>query len=328
MRFTDLHPPLSPLLAAVEERVAEVQRTNYAFLGLAARRALSGRGKRLRPALLLLAAEAAGGAGDTSVVLAAVVEIAHAASLVHDDVVDGAESRRGRRSPNALWGNKLSVLLGDYLVARAFDLIPRSEGEWVAPLLARTARDMCTAQMEELRSAGSPLSEQQYMAIVRGKTASLTSLCCRLGASTAGSPESLIEALAGFGEAFGIAFQLADDILDLVGTNGRSGKPEGRDILERKYTLPLILASGLGGRAIRAGIRRRVASSMEVATVSEVRELVESSGAIRPAWERVREWLAKAENALSPLPVSSARNALAAACREGFPLPVMAGKQS
>jgi octaprenyl-diphosphate synthase len=312
-------------MAAMEGRLRGALDDQTGFLVSAARRVLSGRGKRLRPSLLLLSAEAVGRANETSLALAAMVELAHAASLVHDDVVDGAESRRGRRSANALWGNRLSVLLGDYLVAQAFRLMPEASREWVTPLLAKTADVMCAAQAEELRASGATLSEEAYLRIVRGKTASLLSLSMRLGAASAGGSERQQAALAAYGEAFGVAFQLTDDILDIVGTNGKSGKPEGRDLLQRKSTLPLILARKHAPRTVRAELRKVL--MQDKLDEKELARLVELSGAIPLAWGRIHEWLERAEAALAALPESSARHALEAACRDQFPLPVMAGKR-
>jgi len=328
MQLAKLYPALDGLLAEVEAGIEQTWRGEPGFLGSSARRALSGRGKRLRPGIALLAAESAGGATRTSVALAAVMEVLHTASLVHDDVVDGATSRRGRRSANAMWGNKVSVLLGDYLIARALELIPAEEHEWLAPLVARVAARMCTAQVKEVRAAGTPLAEQDYLDIVKGKTASLFGLCGRVGARSAGGSPAVVESLAAFAESFGVAFQFADDILDLVGTNGKSGKPEGRDLAERKFTLPLIVGVEMGGRPVRTRLARILAKpAIAEQDIAEARDLVESAGAIEPAWGRVRAWLESALRELEPVPDSDAKGALAAACGELFPMPVMAGER-
>ena len=207
------------------------------------RRTLSGRGKRLRPLLALLAAECAGRATDRTVRFAAVAKVVHTASLVHDDVVDGALSRRGRRSAKAAWGNKVSVLLGDYLIARAFISLAEHGGEDLALELAQVARHMCDGQILEMRLAGRLISEESYLRIARAKTGALFGLCAKTGALTGGGSEEMARSLQTYGESFGLAFQISDDILDLVGTNGRSGKAQGKDLAERKLTLPLLLAA-------------------------------------------------------------------------------------
>jgi len=323
--LVDLYPGLAALLTRVDAGVPRVREGDGHFLGLLARQAVSGRGKRLRPSVLLLSAECAGGATDSTIALAGAVELVHSASLVHDDVVDEAPSRRGGRSANSLWGNKVSVLLGDYLLAQALAMIPGGKREWFVPELAEVAARMCAGQVTELRAAGKPLTEADYLDIARAKTGCLFGFCGRAGARTGGGSEALAEALYAFGERFGVAFQLADDILDLVGTDGRSGKPEGRDIAERKFTLPLIMAAEMGGRAL-AGELVALLGRDEILSehVLRVRELVESAGAVELAWGRVRKWLAAARRELEPVPDGESRTALAAACGELFPMPVMA----
>jgi geranylgeranyl pyrophosphate synthase len=179
--------------------------------------------------------------------------------------------------------------------------------------------------VEEVRAAGRPLTEEEYLEIVRAKTASLFSFCGRAGARSAGGSAEVADSLAAFGESFGIAFQFADDILDLVGTDGRSGKPEGRDLAERKFTLPLIVAAEAGGRSVRGRLHRILDKpTITEQDVAAARQLVESAGAIEPAWGRVREWLGAAQRELAAVPESDAKRALVASCGELFPMPVMA----
>jgi octaprenyl-diphosphate synthase len=276
--------------------------------------------------VLLLAAECVGRASETSISLAAAVEIVHTASLVHDDVVDDSAARRGRRSANALWGNKVSVLLGDYLVAQAFDMLPKARREdWITQLLA-VAQRMCEGQVRELRSAGRRLSERVYLEIVRAKTGALFGFCGRAGAETAGGSEAMLSALGEFGELFGVAFQFADDILDLVGSNGHSGKPEGRDLAERKFTLPLIMAAA-ADRDARVALEEIVRSGgAREEALRQAREIAQATLAIDAAWRRVRDWQEAARARLSVLPASGARDALLAMAGERFPLPMMTVK--
>ena len=312
------------MLLGVEARVRQVWEAEGGLLGAAARRALSGRGKRLRPAVLLLAAESAGRATESSAILGAVVELLHTASLVHDDVVDGSGSRRGKRSVNAEWGNKISVLLGDYLLTEALALLPSEERDRFLREMLAVARWMCAGQVEELRSAGSLLTEAEYLAIARAKTGSLFGLCGKVGAESGGGPPETAAALEGFAERFGIAFQLADDILDLVGTDGRSGKPEGRDLAEGKFTLPVILAAERGDGETRERLEALLAQEhISSSDAQEVRRLAESTGAVGYAWEKVGEWLEAARTQLVVVPESEAKEALAALTGKRFPLPVM-----
>ena len=321
----EAYPPLADLLAQVEADLQRVWEGDAEFLRGAAQEVLSGPGKRLRPSLLLLSAECSGGANERSVAVASVVEIVHTASLIHDDVVDESHSRRGRRSARALWGSKLSVLLGDYLIARAFRLLPEQDHRELSTRLAEAARRMCDGQIRELRNAWRPVTEAEYLDIVAAKTGSLFGFCGGAGALTAGASLEAAAALARFGERFGVAFQLADDILDFVGTNGRSGKPAGRDFLEGKLTLPLILMAERGGAQAREHLTRLTeARAASLDELEAVREMARAAGAIEDAWSRFEAWLTEARKQLSPLPDTPAREALLGLAGEHFPLPVMA----
>ena len=323
-QLVDLYPPLGDLLAQVGERFRRMWGAEPGFLARAAQRAVSGRGKRLRPGILLLSAECAGGATESSSVLAAVVELVHTASLVHDDVVDGSASRRGSQSANAEWGNKVSVLLGDYLLSEALRMLSADDRVRFLPGLVAVARRMCEGQIRELGSVGRRLAEGEYLEIALAKTGALFGLCGNLGAESGGGAAGVAAALKQFGERFGVACQLADDILDLVGSDGRSGKPEGRALMARKSTLPLILAAERAGAEtqewLAALLGQHAISSQEA---REVREIAESTGAIERAWWKVDEWLAAAREPLADLPDSEAKRALVGIAGECFPIPVM-----
>ena len=316
---------MADLLAQVEAGLQRAWEGDAEFVRRAAREALSGRGKRLRPSLLLLSAECSGGANQRSVAVAGVVEIVHTASLIHDDVVDESQSRRGRRSARAVWGSKLSVLLGDYLIARAFHLLPEQDHRELSTELAEVARRMCEGQIRELRNAWRQSDEAEYLEIVGAKTGSLFAFCGSAGARTAGASAEAAAALARFGDHFGTAFQLADDILDFVGTDGRSGKPAGRDFLEGKLTLPLILMAERGGAEARAYLMRVTAArAASLDELEAVREMARATGAVEHAWRRFEACLAEARKQLAPLPDTPARQALLDLAGEHFPLPVMA----
>lgn len=324
MDLHQVYPPLASLMERVERALRRAWEGEPEFLAQAAREALSGPGKRLRPILLLLSAECAGGASETSIGLAAIAEMVHAASLVHDDVIDDAAARRGRASAKAAWGNKISVLLGDYLISRAFVLAPEEGQQETLKRLAVVAARMCHGQVMELQAAGHRLEEEEYLGIVRAKTGALFGYCCEAGARSGGASPEVAEALARFGERFGVGFQLADDILDLVGTDGLSGKSEARDLAEGKWTLPLIHAYRAGERATRRellqAMRERPRARRDIAAV---RGLVTATGAVEACWGRVGEWLALARAELAPVPKSDAKRALLMVASERFPMPVM-----
>jgi octaprenyl-diphosphate synthase len=199
------------------------------------------RGKRLRPALLLLTARASGRITPAHLVLAAVVEMIHTATLVHDDVLDEATVRRHASTVNASWGNQASILLGDYLFTHAFHLTSTLGDANACRLIGEATNRLCAGELHQICQRGNlALTEEEYFEIIDGKTAELTSCCCRLGALYAGMEEQAVEALAEYGRSLGMAFQIADDVLDLVGEERSAGKSLGTDLEQRKLTLPLI----------------------------------------------------------------------------------------
>src|SRR5271168_3024845 len=203
----------------------------------------SGGGKRLRPMLVLLSAKLCGRSGDGAVRMAAVVEMIHAATLVHDDVIDTAKTRRGRPSSNTIWGNHTCVLAGDWLYMQAFQIALRERNFHVLDLLIALTQLMVEGELLQLECIGKiAISEADYMELVDRKTASLFSACARLGALMGGASETTEARLGEFSWNLGIAFQLVDDVLDFTAREKTLGKPVGSDLREGKVTLPLIYA--------------------------------------------------------------------------------------
>lgn len=199
------------------------------------------RGKRLRPILLLLTAETCGGIRRDHHVLAAVVEMIHTATLVHDDVLDEAETRRHVATVNARWNNETSVLFGDYLFTHAFHLAASLNSTTACRLIGRSTNIICEGELTQIRERGNfELDEAAYFKIIDGKTAELCSVCCKLGALYAEAEDSHIVAATQFGRSLGMAFQIADDILDLIGDESQTGKTLGSDYVKQKLTLPVI----------------------------------------------------------------------------------------
>ena len=202
-----------------------------------------GGGKRLRPALLLLSAGACGFQGDMAIRLGVVVELIHTATLVHDDVIDAADIRRGRPSTNSRWGNHVSVLAGDWLYMQAFSLSLRERSFHILDLLTSLTQMMVEGELMQLDNLGKvDLTEEDYFDLVNRKTAGLFAVCARLGAVVAGADDKTEAGLGEYGWNLGMAFQLVDDILDFTSNAKKLGKPVGRDLREGKVTLPLILA--------------------------------------------------------------------------------------
>jgi geranylgeranyl pyrophosphate synthase len=229
-------------LAAVDDRIAVILERDGALLGPAAARVATNGGKRLRPLLTIVGAGLGDTFDDRVVAAAAAVELVQVGSLVHDDILDRAATRRGRPTINAVEGVDHAVLAGDYILARAAELAASVSGE-AAELLAVTLGELCEGQVLEMRDAfDAERSVDAHLGSIRGKTAALFECSCRLGAHCAGLSDANTRALARFGHAFGMGFQVLDDLLDLIGDADRLGKPTGNDIASGVYTLPVLAA--------------------------------------------------------------------------------------
>jgi octaprenyl-diphosphate synthase len=230
-------------LRRVDTRLADELRSDHAQANEVIRHGIRLSGKRLRPALLLLAGQAVGRLRDEHITLAAVVEMIHTATLVHDDVLDEAAIRRHEDTVNARWNNETSVLLGDFLFTHAFYLASTLDSTYACRTIGRATNIVCDGELRQTITSGDVyLAEDDYLAIVEAKTAELCACSCELGAYYAGGDEETVAHLAAFGRNLGIAFQIADDLLDLEGNESATGKSLGTDLAKRKMTLPLIHA--------------------------------------------------------------------------------------
>ena len=199
------------------------------------------KGKRLRPTLLLLTAQACGKVTSAHHLLGAVVEMIHTATLVHDDVLDNANVRRHVATVNSLWGNQASILLGDYLFTHAFHLSSTLDDVRACQIIGEATNRLCAGELQQICSRGNlDLTEEEYFEIIDGKTAELTACACKLGAMYAGMSDDVVARLTSFGRSLGAAFQIADDLLDLLGEETLAGKSLGTDLEQQKLTLPLI----------------------------------------------------------------------------------------
>jgi octaprenyl-diphosphate synthase len=236
-----LYDPVAAELAEVEEILRRELRSDYPYVDELAQHSFRLGGKRLRPALVLLAAKAAGTIRREHLVLAAVMEMIHTATLVHDDVLDQANVRRHLDTVNARWGNESSVLLGDYLFTHSFYLASTLGTTYACQTIGKATNIVCEGELRQNGSRGDyDLSEAEYLDIIGAKTAELCSCCCRLGAHYAAADHEIEESLARFGRYLGIGFQIVDDLLDILGDETTTGKSLGTDLEQRKPTLPLI----------------------------------------------------------------------------------------
>jgi octaprenyl-diphosphate synthase len=236
-----LFAPILDSLQRVEERLVGELRSDSPFVDELLQYGGKLGGKRLRPALLLLAAQACGNVRPEHEVLAAVVEMIHTATLVHDDVLDEADMRRHLATVNARWNNETSVLLGDYLFSHAFYLASTLESTYACQIIGRSTNVVCEGELRQVGHRGNhALSEVEYFRIINGKTAELCACACHLGAKYACDDPARIRSLEQYGRSLGMAFQIADDLLDLLGDEATTGKSLGTDLAKQKPTLPLI----------------------------------------------------------------------------------------
>ncbi|MHC9236815.1 polyprenyl synthetase family protein [Pseudooceanicola sp. 502str34] len=270
-------------------------------------------GKRLRPMLTLAAANLCGYTGGYHVWLAATVEFIHTATLLHDDVVDESQQRRGRPTANLLWDNQSSVLVGDYLFARAFQLMVEPGNLRVLEILSNAAATIAEGEVLQLTAAQDlSTSEDTYTQIVRGKTAALFSAATESGAVLAEAPAAHVEALRDYGDALGIAFQIADDLLDYGGDSAATGKNVGDDFRERKVTLPVIRAHAASDAEERAFWSRTIAKGdQQDGDLEEALRIMAKYDALGTTRQTALDWSARACAALEALPESEMRTILA-----------------
>jgi len=234
--------PAEPFLDAVSVRLQQQIKEFDAGIGSYAEYALTGQGKQLRPLLVALSAKAAGKLGDDHVTVAVIIEMVHLATLVHDDVMDEAEIRRGRRTLAANWGNETAVLLGDCLFAHALNLAASFPTPEICRAVASATNTVCSGEILQTRQRGNfNLTLSDYLKVLDMKTAELFSLSCDLGACLGGAPAVRRKALHGFGAALGTAYQMYDDCVDIFGSETTAGKSLGTDLLKGKLTLPVLL---------------------------------------------------------------------------------------
>ncbi|MEM6277501.1 MAG: polyprenyl synthetase family protein [Pseudomonadota bacterium] len=268
-------------------------------------------GKRLRPMLTLAAARMCGYDGPYHVHLAATVEFIHTATLLHDDVVDESQQRRGRPTANLLWDNQSSVLVGDYLFARAFQLMVETGSLRVLDILANAAATIAEGEVLQLSVAQKiDTSEEIYLQVIRGKTAALFSAATEVGGVIAGQPDNVVRGLFDYGDALGIAFQMVDDLLDYGGTGGDIGKNIGDDFRERKLTLPVIRAIAATPND-RAFWERTIAKGdQRDGDLEEAMALMVQNGALDGTRDAALDYAAKAKASLNEVPHHPLRDML------------------
>jgi len=313
-------PATSPALsiAADMQEVDRVIRrrlaSDVALIDQIAHYIISAGGKRIRPMLVLLFSSALGFDGPERYELAATVEFIHTATLLHDDVVDESDLRRGRKTANALFGNAASVLVGDFVYSRAFQMMVSVDRMRVLDVLADATNVIAEGEVLQLMNMHDPdLAVDDYLRVIRFKTAKLFEASARLGAVLADAAPEVEEACAAYGRSLGTAFQLVDDLLDYEGATNQLGKNVGDDLREGKPTLPLLVAMERGTSAERDLVRHAIEHG-EVARLAEIVEIVRHTGALSATRAAARAETDKARATLDALPPSPARDALLELC--------------
>ncbi len=310
--LSDLQAPVRERLGHVETELRRMIEADLPLINDVNQHLLRMRGKMFRPTLVLLADEATGGPAPTSPTFAAVLELIHLATLVHDDSVDHSALRRGMPTINAMFSHQVSVIMGDFLYSRAVVELVRIGDLDALRIIGRVTNDMTVGEMRQLL-AHDPLAftEAQYDLLIRAKTASLISGACEVGALSAPSAQRL--ALARFGELMGMAFQITDDLLDYTADESMTGKPSGLDLREHKVTLPLIHALPRLDAAARGRVERLMANPEPAdGEIGEVVAAVTAAGGLEYARSRAQELVDRAEAELETLPETAARETLRA----------------
>lgn len=270
-------------------------------------------GKRLRPALCLLSAHATGGVNTNAIALGAHVELIHTVTLIHDDIVDETTLRRGKPTANSKWGNETTVLVGDYMFAKVFVALTRNGHQPWTPLLAETTSRMSTGEILEIQFRRNlDIAEEDYLLLIRYKTAELTAAACKVGAMASGASPTEIAALGDYGMKIGLAFQIADDVLDLVADSALLGKPVGNDLREGKVTLPLIHALSACETRKRSRIAE-IAASAELlpSDINNIASFIIEQGGIDYCRGLAQQYVEEAKASLNILTDSPAKKALA-----------------
>ncbi|MEW6244599.1 MAG: polyprenyl synthetase family protein [Bacillota bacterium] len=301
-----VYPDL-PEMTLVEERVKSAMSGNGSLLGKVMDHLILAKGKRLRPALVVLTSRSYPSDRQAVIDVAAAAELIHIASLVHDDIIDNSDIRRGLPSVNAVYGNGASVIAGDFLFARAFSLLTPHARYGVVSVMSEAISRMCEGEMEQMSSKGRlDLTEDEYFGYIEGKTASLLAACCQAGALVSKAPRQFVEAMRKFGLYVGCAFQVVDDILDIIADARETGKPACNDIVQGVVTLPIIY----GIRHDTEGATlRRILSDRPIDT-NAVKSILCRISAFEFCYRQARGLIEQAKESLCVVADSASRSAL------------------
>jgi octaprenyl-diphosphate synthase len=314
MNMTDVIKRYEPDLKLLEESLGKYLHSEIPFIPTVINHLITSGGKRFRPLMLLASADLCGYRGERRYPLSAVIEFIHTATLLHDDVIDGAETRRGKPSANNVWGNAATVLVGDFLYSRSFTLMTHDGDLNIIKLISETTNTMAEGEVFQLLKRGDvAITEEDYFTLIEKKTAVLIAAACAVGALMAGAPPDRVEALRQFGYRMGQSFQLTDDTLDYVAAEKEFGKAVGMDIKEGKITLPLIRTLAQcpaeEKEVIRGIVERKQATDQDIRTVFG---LIGKYDGIQYSLDRARKIIAEGKALLAPFENGEAKSSLLA----------------
>lgn len=299
-------------LQSVELNIRELFRNKVPFIPLIGNYIISSGGKRLRPLFHLISADMAGYKGNADIEIAGIIESIHTASLLHDDVVDMAELRRGNQTANSIWGNQIVVLVGDFLYSNALKTAVMQKNQRIMEILSRSTTRMTEGELLQLTRIGDPdITEKEYVEIISSKTGALISAACRLGAILGRLPEEQENAMANFGMKIGIVFQMADDILDYMADENALGKKLCKDLEEGKITLPLLYLLTSAGEDEQSEIKQIIRNFSDKG-LSRIMVLLKEHRSIELSLEKARSLVDEATSELEVFPDSRAKDALLA----------------
>ncbi len=302
-----------PELKIVEDRLKDFFKSIASPIPLIGKHLIDSGGKRLRPLLLILSADISGFKGEARLDLAGIIESIHAASLLHDDVVDTAEVRRGKLPAHSIWGNQIVILVGDFLYANALRLAVMHKNQKIMETLSGATTRMTEGEILQLTKIGDPdITEEEYLNIISAKTGALISAACRIGAILGSLPEDKENALSHFGMKTGTAFQMADDILDYMADEGKLGKRLGKDLKEGKITLPIIyLLKVATDKEIRE-VKNIIKDGFKQGDLKRIRELFKKHNVLTLSFKKAHGLISDAKVNLEMFPHSAAKEALLA----------------
>lgn len=298
-------------LKSIENRLKDLFKSIASPVPLIGKHLIESGGKRLRPLLLLLSSELSGYKGEARLELASIIESIHTASLLHDDVVDGAEVRRGKLPAHSIWGNQIVILVGDFLYANALKLAVMHKNQKIMEALSSATTSMTEGEILQLSKIGDPdITEQEYLNIISAKTGALISAACRIGAILGSLPEDKENALSYFGMKTGIAFQMADDILDYIADEGKLGKRLGKDLKEGKITLPIILLLKVASDEEIKEIKDIINDDFKQDDLKRIQNLFKKHNVLTLSLKKAQELISDAKAELEVFPHSKERDAL------------------